>query len=350
MIEQGHNPTKCYNPNEVIAIHMKNPTNLAAQMKTLRQAEDIITAHMPDDGVFVAGYGEQHSTSAHIMAQAMDMATHPGTILFYEQPVDHLAVYAKEFYDLPAGDLSPKELQQADHKGNLYARMVIRRNAFPSPMARNHLMQAILDGNSTIKLIDAQRLGRGYLLNPEDPLVQKWGAEKFPEIDWTNNNNYCNAAEGSITRNFIMAERILSTLFHNETRIPLASRATLALGISHFGNKAHGASYEDSVPNALFTQAAEMGREDQIRLMSVFYEVRQDSNTPERILSRSRHKHHTPIIVLNADERSACEHLETETISDLQSSFDNTNISQAFRIEDTDDLRAEIARTLKLDL
>ncbi len=319
MIENGYDPRSCYAPKNVIELRLKDPYDLCSLTLFLEQ----LYALLPQEYLYKV-FGEHHAMSPHIMAQACAITAHPGTVLCNEQPVNDLIDYAYFIYTLPKSSLDLEALEKADPQGHLYAQAVITRPAFHAPLAIKRLYQAVLNGNGSVALVDAMRKRGGDYLDESDPLVCEMVQRRFGDsIDLTRMDLPVqpfipeNDMRGVISRNDVMARRIVSKVFN--------AAPVIGTGRAHLGTKVFGISYEDGLPCCILREAKAQGQKNPA-LVSVFFETTDYSYTAERIIPRGHIAGHIPVIVHNFAEDmyeyGSCLQTQQRCLDRLAASFE----------------------------
>ncbi len=319
MIENGYDPRSCYAPQNVIELRLKDPYDLCSLTLFLEQ----IYAFLPQENLYKV-FGESHKMSPHIMAQACTIAAHPETVLCNEQPVNDLIDYAHLIYALSKSSLDLEALEKADPQGHLYAQAVITKTAFDAPLAVKHRYQAVLNGNGSVALVDAMKKRNEHYLDESDPLVREMVQRRFGDsIDLTRMDlpSHPNTPEkdirGAISRNDVMARRIVSKVFN--------AAPVIGTGRAHLGTKVDGVSYEDALPCCILREAKAQGQKNPA-LVSVFFETTPYSYTAERIMPRGHTAGHIPVIVHNfaEDEHAygSCLQTQQHCLDRLAASFE----------------------------
>lgn len=287
-----------YNPDDYLEVELDDPYDVCALTEFNALVSKIVRSEMPERAKLFHVFGEDHTTSAHLMAQASFAATLPaGFVYGHEQPVNDLATYTDIAYDLSLSSLSLEKLKESDPRGHHYARAVITRNLFPeAPLARNYIMQAILDQDGHLANIDAMKKMDGVYIDERDPLLAEIAEAVFPNkrLDLIALSTVY--VGGAIIRNFIMARRAFEAAAHHN-----AQDILIGTGLTHLGNKQDGYDYDHALPAATLQEAEKRG-EPGTRVVSLFLASANDNYLLHRIIPPGRAAGHVPIIVHNLAE------------------------------------------------
>jgi hypothetical protein len=249
-------------------------------------------------------FGENHSMSSHIMAQTCAVSSHPGTVFCTERPANALALSAHMNYGLPYMNLPPKNLQETDPSGDLYARSIISSNAFRAGLARSQRLAAALRGGGAIACVDALKDTNEDYLRAADKLAVDVAVERFKrkKIDLDRLPSHTCTPErdnrGLIVRNHVMARRIF-----NAAVLHGAGEIVIGTGMAHLGNKIENVNYADSVPCALAEYAGQHNPKTPVAVTSVFFSSVLGGYMPNRIIPPGRHENHIPVIVHGSSEK-----------------------------------------------
>ncbi len=327
IIANGYDPRSCYAPPNVIELRLKDPYDLCSLTLFLEQTY----ALLPQENLYKV-FGEHHVISAQIMAQACTIAAHAGAVFCNEYPVNDLIDYANIIYTLPKSSLDLDALEKADPQGHLYAQAVTTKTAFHAPLAVKHRYQAVLNGNGSVALVDVMTKMDEDYLDESDPLLREMVQRRFGDsIDLTRMDlpSHPNTREkdirGAISRNDVMARRIVSKAFNAAAGTENSAAPVIATGSNHLGTKIDGISYEDALPYCILREAKAQGQKNPA-LVSVFFETHKDSYTAERIIPRGHTAGHIPVIVHNFAEDmyeyGSCLQTQQRCLDRLAASFE----------------------------
>ncbi len=286
-----------YNPDDYVEVVLEDSHDLCALTLMLEQVHAMTRSAIGDKARLFHVFGECHAMSAHIMAQACFAATLPGCLYGHEAPANGLAVEAQKNYGVDLSGLSLKELQEVDPNGHLYAEALRKMNFSSAPLARNHLITAILRGGGSWVNMDAMRKDNEYYIDECDPLLAKMADKVFPgeDLDLTKIPTFPRTSEhdstGYILRNFIMACRAFDAAIRHEVL-----DIVIGIGASHLGVKPEGVAHEQSLPAALLREATERGEED-AQVISFFPPIPTGEYLPHVIIPPGREAGHIPLIV-----------------------------------------------------
>ncbi len=271
--------------------------NLYRASQIFKDVIDQKRTDMGREGTLYVVMGEIHEVSVHTALQACMIEAYPGVPLALEHPANDLADYMQEVYGCSITDAQRYRLQSHDLKGELYARSVIANNNYSAPVAKNHLLNAVLRGGHPLILMDAFRKSGGFFLDENDKAACET-AKKLYKLDLTKNDTPTGLFQddpnikGPVIRNHVMARRIIE----GDVAAPIVFAKT---GHGHLGDKIHGLNFKESLPGALVKH-----KKPQDRIITLFPSSAGVVYTPENLSPEdSAHPHVTRVIFRGLTER-----------------------------------------------